>query len=82
MPPEKMFDHFKKHFSPTNLINSVAPEELSCNLPEFVCELQNISNNFSINQELPTLDEIQKHLHQLKSGKASNDVDPELLKKC
>ena len=31
---------------------------------------------------MPTIDEIQKHLCQLKSGKASNNVDPELLKKC
>ena len=44
--------------------------------------MQNISNNFPINHEAPTIDEIQKHLRQLKSGKASNDVDPELLKKC
>ena len=31
--------------------------------------------------EVPTIDEIQKHLRQLKSGKASNDLDPEQLKK-
>ena len=80
-PPEKIFDHFKKHFNPTSLVNLVVPEELSGNL-EFVRGLQNISNNFPINHEAPTIDEIQKHLHQLKSGKASNDVDPELLKKC
>ena len=82
VPPEKIFDHFKKHFNPTSLVNLVAPEELSGNLLEFVRGLQNISNNFPINHEAPTIDEIQKHLHQLKSGKASNDVDPELLKKC
>ena len=40
-----------------------------------------ISNNFLINHEVPSIDEIQKHLGQLKSGKASNDADPELLKK-
>jgi len=27
-------------------------------------------------------EEIQKHLHQLKSDKASDDIDPEILKKC
>ena len=79
--PEKIFDYFKKHFNPISLVNLVAPEELSGNL-EFVRGLQNISNNFPINHEAPTIDEIQKHLRQLKSGKASNDVDPELLKKC
>ena len=29
-----------------------------------------------------TINKIQKHLRQLKSGKASNEVDLELLKKC
>ena len=60
----------------------VAPKELSGNLSEFVRELQKISNNFPINHEVPTIDEIQRHLRQLKSGKASNNVDPKLLKKC
>ena len=31
---------------------------------------------------MPTIDEIQKHRRQLKSGKASSSVDPELLEKC
>ena len=79
-PPGKIFDHFKKHFNPASFVDSVAPKELSGNLPEFVRELQNISNNFPINHEVPTIDEIQKYLLQLKSGKASNDVDLELLK--
>ena len=58
------------------------PEEFGENLPDFVCELQNISGRFPINHEVPSIDEIQTHLHRLKSGKASNDVDPELLKRC
>ena len=66
MSAEKIFDHFKKLFNPTSLIDSVAPEELSGNLPEFVRELQNISNNFPVNHEVPTIDEIHKHLRQLK----------------
>ena len=77
----KIFDHFKKHFSSASLVDSVTLEELSGNLLEFFLELQNISNNFPINHEVPTIDEIQKHLRQLKSGKASNDVHPEQLKK-
>ena len=79
---EKIFDHFIKHFNTTRLVDSVALKELSGNLPEFVRELQNISNNLPINHEVPTIDEMQKHLHQRKSGKASDNVDPELLKKC
>ena len=44
--------------------------------------MQNISGRFPINYEVPSIDEIQTHHHRLKSGKASNDVDPELLKRC
>ena len=80
-PPKKILDRFKKHFDSTSFFYSITPEELSCNLPEFVRELQIISNNFPINHEVPTIDEIQKYLHQLKSGKASNNVDSEILKK-
>ena len=35
-PPEKIFDHFKKHLHTAGLIDLVASEELSGNLPEFV----------------------------------------------
>ena len=55
-PPKKIFDHFKKHFNLTSLVNSDATEELSGNLPEFVYELLNISNNFFINHEVPTIE--------------------------
>ena len=79
--PEKILDHFRKHFNPTSLVDSVTPKELSGKLPDFVSELQNVSNNFPINHEVPTIDKIQKNLCQLKSGKASNNVDLELLKK-
>ena len=68
-PPEKIFDNFKKHFDTAIFVDSIAPKEL----PEF---------NFPINHEVPTIGEIQKHLRQLNSGKATNDVDLELLKKC
>ena len=80
--PEKILDHFKKHFSATSLVDWVTPDELSSNLPEFVRELQNFSENFLVNHEVPIIGEIQKHLRQLKWGKTSNDVDPDLLKKC
>ena len=58
------------------------PKNLVGKLPEVVRELQKISNNFPINHKVPTIDEVQKYLRQLKSGKAGNDVDPELLNKC
>ena len=77
-PPEKIFDNFKKHVDTAILVDSIAPKEL----PEFVRELEKISNSFPINHEVPTTGEIQKHLRQLNSGKASIDVDLELLKKC
>ena len=81
-PPQKILDHFKKHINPTSLVHSVTLKEPSANLEEFVCELQNMSNNFAINHEVPTIDDIQKHLHQLKLKKARNDVNPDPLKKC
>ena len=74
--PEKTLDHFRKHFNPTSLVDSVTPKELSGNLPDFVSELQNISNNFS-----SIIDKILKNLCQLKLGKASNNVDLKLLKR-
>ena len=81
VPLRKIFDHFRKHFNPANLVDSVTPKKLRGKLPDFVSELQNISNNFPINHEVPTIDKILKNLFQLKSGKASNNDDLELLKK-
>ena len=74
-------NHFQKHFNPDRT-ESVTPEELSSNLPDFVNDLRNISKQFPFNHEIPSIEESQKHLHQLKNGKASNDIDPEILKKC
>ena len=79
--PQKILAHCRKHFNPISLVDLVSPKELSGNLPEFVRELQSISNNFPINHEVLTIDKIQKRLCQLKSGKASNNADLELLKK-
>ena len=55
-PHEEILDHFKKHFNQTSLVDSVTPEELRGNLPEFVRELQNILNNFPANHKVPTID--------------------------
>ena len=81
-PPQKILEHFKKHFNPENPSENYTPDELNKNIPEFILELREISSQFSINHDAPTTEEIQTHLHRLKSGKASNDVDPEILKKC
>ena len=64
-PPEKILDHFRKHFNSISFVDSVTPKELGGNLPEFVCELQNISNDLPINDEIATIDEIQEHLLML-----------------
>ncbi|XP_066935519.1 uncharacterized protein [Clytia hemisphaerica] len=42
----------------------------------------NISLNSELNDAPPTVEEIQKHLQKLKNNKASNDIEPELLKRC
>ena len=44
-------------------------------------ELRKISDDVSVNDLPPTIEEIQKHLKELKARKASNDIDPELLQK-
>ena len=67
-PPSENLWSFQKNFNPTSSVDSVVPKELSGNFPEFVHELQNISNKFPINHEVPTVNEIQKHVRQLKSG--------------
>jgi hypothetical protein len=80
-PSEKLLEHFKAHFNPSDSSQNV-PEEFDEPLPDFVTALQNISNDIAINHQSPTIDEIQLHLRKLKVKKASNDIDPELLKRC
>ena len=81
-PKEKLLDHFKKYFNPSDPSIESTPEELSNDLPLFVKELQNISDSVAITDTPPTADEIEKHIKLLKNNKASNDIDPELLKRC
>ncbi|XP_066928505.1 uncharacterized protein [Clytia hemisphaerica] len=64
-----------------NPSKSYTPEELNNNLPRFIPELQRISQSIQINDEPPNLDEIDLQLKKLKSNKASNDVQPDLLNK-
>ena len=52
------------------------------NLPPFVQNLRDISKNITINDNPPTLEEIQKQIELLKNNKANNDIHPELLKIC
>ena len=82
MAPRKKLKHFRTHFNPTDQSNTSTPEELDQNLPNFIEELQNISRRFPINDQLPTIKEIQKRLSELKTNKASNDIVPDLLKRC
>ena len=81
-PPEKIVKHFKAHFNPDDPSLNFNPDELGDDLPEFVEELQNISRRCAINDDPPTIEEIQTHLNALKTKKASNDIDPEILKRC
>lgn len=74
--------HFRTHFNQTDKSKTSTPEELDQNLPNFIEELQNISRRFPINDQPPTIKEIQKRLSELKTNKASNDIDPDLLKRC
>ena len=81
-PPDKILDHFKKHFNPDDPSKRQTPDELTeGNLPDFVEELRALSDNTPIIDTPPSAEEIQKHLKELKANKASNDIEPELLKK-
>ena len=75
-------EHFKNHFNTEDPSKTHVPNEFTQNLPDFIIQMQNISNHYPINHDAPSIEEIQTHLHRLKSGKASNDVGPELLKIC
>ena len=81
-PTEKLFEHFKTHFNPQGPSTDYTPEEMTENIPKFVKDLQNISDSADISDTPPTIDEIQKHIQKLKNNKASNDIEPELLKRC
>ena len=81
-PPDKILAHFKNHFNPEDPSKTRTPEEFNEeNLPDFVEELRTLSDNNLIIDTPPSVDEIQKHLKELKPNKASNDIEPELLKK-
>ena len=63
------------------LLIQFLPKNLAVTLQNLFMSSKISQNNFPSNHEVTTTDEIQKHRYQLKSGKASNDVDRELLKK-
>jgi len=81
-PPNKIFEHFKAHFNPDDPSINYEPEELGANLSLFIEVLKNISRMFLINNDPPTIEEIKTHINALKVIKASNDIDPEILKHC
>ena len=81
-PTEKLLAHFKKHFNPAIPSIKSTPEEISNDLPIFVKALQKISDTIVIIDTPPTTDEIEKHINLLKNNKASNDIQPELFKRC
>ena len=79
---DKILNHFRNHFNPQDPSSTRTPTEFHEDLPDFIKDLQSITESVIINDNPPTIDEIQKQLNQLKVNKASNDIDPELLKRC
>ena len=79
-PPEKLIDHFTKHFNPPLPKEDEIPIELTTEIPEFVKDLQALSRQHPFNNETPSRDEVVNSLAKLKNGKASNDIQPEILK--
>uniref|UniRef100_A0A7M5XLU1 Uncharacterized protein n=1 Tax=Clytia hemisphaerica TaxID=252671 RepID=A0A7M5XLU1_9CNID len=81
-PTDKLYDHFKSHFNPEDPSIDFTPDEMIENIPLFVKDLQDISEFTDINDTPPSIDEIHAHIQKLKNNKASNDIEPELLKRC
>ena len=82
-PPDQLLKHFKSHFNPDDPSEHSTPVEFtSDNLPKFIHQLRDISQGFTINDQPPEIEEIRKKIADMKSKKASNDIDPELLKHC
>ena len=82
---QKLIKHFKTHFNPHDPSKLNTPNELRNeeeNLPPFVQNLRDISKNITINDNSPTLEEIQKQIELLKNNKANNDIHPKLLEIC
>ena len=81
--PQKLVEHFKSHFNPPDPSKITTPVELHRNnQPTFIQKLQDISRSIPINNAPPSLEEIQRHIKLLKNNKASNDIAPDLLKRC
>ena len=76
-PPDAIYNHFKAHFSPPEPDND-PPEIL--NPPDFIQDLQQITAEANIDHSPPTFLEVKNYVTKLKYKKASNDVQPELLK--
>ena len=82
---QKLMKHFRTHFNSHDPSKLNTPNELRNeeeNLPPFLQNLRDISKNITINDNPPTLEEIQKQIELLKNNKANNDIHPELLKIC
>ena len=79
-PTENLLEHFKSHFNPPEPSVTKTQNDLYDTIPNFVNDLQQISESTNIKDTAPDIEEIIKHIKQLKSNKAYNDID--LIKRC
>ena len=79
-PPEKLISHFTNHFNPPIPQEDELPPELMSDIPDFVNDLRELSRQYPFDNDIPTREEVVKSLSNLKNGKASNDIPPEILK--
>ena len=79
-PTENLLEHFKSHFNPPDPSVTKTQNDLYDTIPNFVNDLQQISESTNIKDTAPDIEEIIKHIKQLKSNKAYNDID--LIKRC
>ena len=69
--PGELQKFFSKHFNDAGELQN--PREFQA-VPEFVTQLQEISQSFNIAGEAPTKVELKTTIKNLKNGKAANDI--------
>jgi len=61
-PTESLLDHFKAHFNPPDPSLTTTPRELNDNIPNFVADLQHITQSVEIKDKSPDINEMKcKH---------------------
>ena len=72
-------DHFKKHFKRKHTCDQI-PQSLEHPPIEVQSELWQLSEEFPIDNSIPSQEEVKKVIRSLKGNKKSSDIDREIFK--